>query len=169
MDDLPQEAKYTIDSSSLIYIFNQGTGRFYKGIFPSLWNDLETLFEEQKAISHRMVQKELVQGDDELAEWVNNHPEYFYENIPKEAPIIDIIAQKVSPEFVTRSTKPEYADPWIIAQAKYGNLILVNEEVRSPNPRPAKNFKIPDVCKDEHIEVETTDLFHLILAENWSY
>ena len=57
---------YIIDTSSLIEMKE----RYPKNNFPTLWNKVEKLIQDERLITHIEVKKEIEKGDDELKEWI---------------------------------------------------------------------------------------------------
>ncbi len=165
MRNLFSQPKYTIDTSSLLAMLNRGE-KYDKGVFKKLWADFQTLCDAGKVVSHIEVQKEIKGGGikDQIA-WIKTYKRIFQKyNLPDEENVIRDIGSRGG-HFVSflqqQKSKSVHADPWLIAQAKVENLILITEEaVNSPK-------KIPQVCIA--LGVKSISIFGLIQEEGWSY
>lgn len=165
MRNLFVQPKYTIDTSSLLAMMNSGE-KYDKEVFKKLWNDFLVLCADGKVISHIEVHKEIIGGGikNQIA-WVKSYKQIFQDyNLPDEANVIREIGSKGRDfEFFLqqRKTKSVHADPWLVAQAKVENLILINEEsVDSPK-------RIPQVSNA--MGVRSINILGLIQEEGWSY
>ena len=159
------QPKYNVDTSSLLSLMNAGE-KYDKEVFKELWKDFCTLCDAGKIISHIEVQKEIKEGGvKDQKDWVKVHKKMFQAyNLPKEENVIRDIGSREG-HFVSflqqDKMKSTHADPWLVAQAKVENLILITEEaVNSPK-------KIPQVCRV--LGVKSISLFGLMQEEGWSY
>ncbi|MBI3685111.1 DUF4411 family protein, partial [Candidatus Azambacteria bacterium] len=97
--------------------------------------------------------------------WTKSYKRIFQKyNLPNEENIIRDIGSRGG-NFVSflqqQKSKSVHADPWLVAQAKVENLILITEEVvNSPK-------KIPQVCTA--MGVKSIGILGLIQEEGWSY
>lgn len=165
MRNLFSQPKYTIDTSSLLAMMNAGE-KYDKEVFKKLWADFQALCDAGKVISHTEVQKEIKDGGmkDQIV-WTKLYKHIFQKyNLPAEEDVIRDIGSKGG-HFVSflqqQKSKSVHADPWLVAQAKVENLILITEEaVNSPK-------KIPQVCIA--MGVKSVNIFGLIQEEGWSY
>ena len=165
MRSLFKQAKYTIDTSSLLAMMNAGE-KYDKEVFKRLWNDFLGLCNAGKVISHIEVYKEIKEGGvvDQI-KWAMSYKKIFQGyNFPAEETVVRDIGSKGG-FFVSflqqQKAKSVHADPWLVAQAKVEDLILINEEaVNSPK-------KIPQVCAV--MGVKSISILGLIQEEGWSY
>ncbi len=165
MRNLFSQPKYTIDTSSLLAMMNAGE-KYDKEVFKKLWTDFQALCDAGKVISHVEVHKEIKDGGvrDQMA-WTKLYKQIFQKyNLPDEANVIRDIGSK-GDHFVSflqqQKSKSVHADPWLVAQAKVENLILITEEVvNSPK-------KIPQVCTA--MGVKSISVLGLIQEEGWNY
>lgn len=168
MDSTPV---YTIDLDALANLFRKAH-KYYRGRFIKLWENIEQLFSEGKLISHAEVLREINSNngkEDELQIWANAHELYFLPDYrPEEQAVIAEISL-ISEQFLTNKTKSQHADPWIIAQARSRNLILVTEEVKNNSQVKPQNYSIPDVCSKLSPAVRSISLRELIDEEDWIF
>ena len=144
MRNLFSQPKYTIDTSSLLAMMNAGE-KYDKEVFKKLWTDFESLCDAGKVVSHVEVQKEIRDGGiAEQTAWVKSYKQIFQKyNLPAEENVIRDIGSRGG-YFVSflqqQKSKSVHADPWLVAQAKVENLVVITEEaVNSPK-------KIPQIC-----------------------
>ena len=158
-----KHSKFTIDASSLIKVFRKEMP-YYKGHFKTLWLNIYKMIKSEEIISHIEVYKEIMDGDgdDELSKWTKDHKNIFKDyNMPDESDFIKNIGKKFEKFLHQEKMKPYHADPWIVAQAKINNLIVITEESKV---RPQG---IPNVCRN--FKVESIELFDLIKKNNWIF
>lgn len=158
------QPKYTIDTSALLALMNPGE-KYEKETFRRLWQDICTLCDESKIVSHIEVFKEIEEGGvkDQIL-WAKKYKSIFQKyDLPAEGKIIQDIGS-MGANFVhfleQGKQKSTHADPWLVAQAKINNLILITEE------SPGKS-SIPIVCHG--IGVKPINLLGLMKEENWIY
>lgn len=137
------QPKYCIDTNSLM----DCRLRLYPpDIFPTLWEQLEGLFEEGVLISHEEVLREISKKSDELATWGNERAQYF---IPfdeeQEGVLISVLTR--FERLVMTGKRKNAADPFLIALASTTGTILITEEKPGGQNKP----KIPDVCAEMDI------------------
>lgn len=158
--------EYTIDSSSLIELFN-GDSPLAKAYTPGLWNRVLEMIEDGTMISHVQVFQEIKEGD-ELYEWVRDHAVIFKDYmLPDEGDVIREMSHDYK-AFVNAKVDSTHADPWLIAQAKCLKLTVISEETPSMSADKVK-AKIPNVCRDPRFNVPCQSLFELIKTKGWSF
>ncbi len=151
--------KYIFDSGPFIYLKN-----YPQDVFSSLWENFSRMIKDAEIISSSEVLRELEDYDDEMAVWAKAHKQIFIKpSIGEQQLVRQILARH--PDLVKEEAillgKP-YADPFVIAQAKVHNCILVHSEKFKPNAH-----KIPNVCKS--FEVEEIALFEFFRREKWNF
>jgi hypothetical protein len=151
--------KYIFDSGPFIYLKN-----YPQDVFSSLWNNFERMIKDAEIISSSEVLRELEDYDDEIAIWAKANKQIFIKPSLNEQQLVrQILAEH--PDLVKEEAillgKP-YADPFVIAQAKVHNCILVHSERFKPNAH-----KIPNVCKS--FGVDEIPLFEFFRKEKWSF
>lgn len=158
------QPKYTIDTSVLLALMNEGE-KYNNKTFKQLWLDVCKLCEDGKIISHIEVFKEIKDGGvPEQISWAKSNENIFQDyNLYKETVIIRDIGN-MGPGFVKflqqGKQKAIHADPWIVAQAKVEDLILITEE-------SSGNYKIPHICKV--LKIRSVDILGLMREEGWTY
>lgn len=151
--------KYIFDSGPFIDLKN------YPGdVFTSLWENFTQMINEGEILSSSEVFRELEDYDDEIAAWAKQNKNIFIKPTLEEQVEVQKILEK-HPDLVKEEAillgKP-YADPFVIAQAKMHNCVLVHNEKFKPNAH-----KIPNVCKT--FNVEETMLFEFFRREKWKF
>jgi hypothetical protein len=151
--------KYIFDSGPFIDLRN------YPGdVFSSLWENFTQMINDGEIISSSEVFRELEDYDDEIAAWAKQNKNVFIKPTLEEQAQVQKILEK-HPDLVKEEAillgKP-YADPFVIAQAKMHNCVLVHSEKFKPNAH-----RIPNVCKT--FNVEETNLFEFFRREKWKF
>jgi hypothetical protein len=147
---------YSFDSSTLIHAWN----RVYRPKnFGFVWNGFDALIKEKRMRSSIEVYNELEKKDDELFKWCKERKEGIFVELDEEVQAHVARIMKAYPRLVDTVKGRSGADPFVIALAAAGKMMVVTEE------QPGK-MKIPDVCKLE--KIECTSLADLIEQENWS-
>ncbi len=151
--------KYVFDSGPFI-----GLKNYPPDVFSSLWSNFLQLIQDGNIISSSEVLREIENYDDEIAEWAKLNRQVFIKPTIEEQRLVQQILAK-HPDLVKEEAillgKP-YADPFVIAQAKSHNCILVHSEKLKPNAH-----KIPNVCID--FNVAEIPLFDFFRKENWNF
>ena len=153
---------YLLDAN----VFIEAKNRYYSfDICPGFWKwmDIQTLIGDVASIV--TVCKELTDGNDALAEWINNRKDDgLFLDISDEATqgAFKRIASTVQNGTCTTAAKADFlskADPWLIAKAlAIGATIVTHEQ---PTPEARKRVLIPNVCADFNIPyMNTFDLLH---------
>jgi hypothetical protein len=151
--------KYIFDSGPFIDLKN------YPGdVFTSLWENFTQMINDGEILSSSEVFRELEDYDDEIAGWAKQNKNIFIKPTLEEQSEVQRILEK-HPDLVKEEAillgKP-YADPFVIAQAKIHDCVLVNNEKFKPNAH-----KIPNVCKS--FKVEEIMLFEFFRREKWKF
>lgn len=159
--------KYLLDANTLI----EAKNRYYHMAFcPAYWQWIlqRNLSEDVGSIT--MIEEELLDGNDELKDWVAEHKHIF---IPvSDAPTqqaFAAVAGQVAAE--SAHMKPgameEFlagADPWLIAKAMVTGATVVTHE--SFNPDVRRKFLIPNLCRHFNVQyMNTFELLHTLSAE----
>jgi hypothetical protein len=151
--------KYIFDTGPFIDLKN------YPGdVFTSLWENFTQMINDGEILSSSEVFRELEDYDDEIANWAKQNKNVFIKPTLEEQTEVQRILEK-HPDLVKEEAillgKP-YADPFVIAQAKLHNCVLVHNEKFKPNAH-----KIPNVCKT--FKVEEIMLFEFFRREKWKF
>ena len=144
--------QYVFDSNIFI-----GLHRFYPpDIFSGLWHRIESLFDEGIVISSNEAVDEITKGNDSLIDWAKARKSSFYKSDENIQLIVRDILRNYS-GLVTSASKPNAADPFLIALSKHLNCTLVSNERKSGNP---KALQIPNIC--EVFEVRCIKFFEFL-------
>jgi hypothetical protein len=151
--------KYVFDSGPFIDLKS-----YPVDIFSTLWNNFSQMIDSAEIISSSEVLRELEDYDDEIAVWAKTNKKVFIKpNLEEQELVRQILAKH--PDLVKEEAillgKP-YADPFVIAQAKIHNCVLVHSEKFKPNAH-----KIPNVCQT--FGVQEIPLFEFFRREKWNF
>ena len=170
MSESIENVIFCIDSSSFIHLH-----RFYPPNFSKdIWSEFETLFDQNKIISHIIVFEELTtssKNKDDLTKWIIPKRKYFKDYSLIQLHYVSQIINKF-PNLIESDREKDQADPWLIAlaieeqlQMKLFNpkqkVVVVNEESKN------KLQKIPDVCN--HYGLENLNLLELFKYFGWDF
>ncbi len=160
--------EYCLDTS----VFTEAHRRYYGfDIAPGFWVAIENNIVNGKIVSPMIVKKEIDKGKDQLATWTKSMAGVLFVE-PDERIIenIQIVADFIENNYENTGEKLQFlgnADPWVIAQAKANELIVVTAEARNPNESINKatykingRIKIPNVC--EKLDIPWIDTFELL-------
>src|SRR5690349_10854 len=130
---------YCIDTSALIAAWQE---RYPPENFPSFWQRMNALIQAGRLTAPMEVYRETKKRSDELHKWLSDRKQMFREL--EEA--IQIEAANVLSQFprlVGERKLRTSADPFVIAMARVGSLLIVTDEKPTGSlQRP----NIPDVC-----------------------
>jgi hypothetical protein len=160
--------EYCLDTS--VYI--QAYRTYYAfDIAPGFWNALEKLTDEGVIVSPIAVHLEITKGKDDLAQWTRSQNSKLF--IEPDASVNAALRQIA--DFTNGRYSDDHwirdflggADPWVIAQAKAHNLIVVTmegskttEEIDKITKRIRGKIKIPNMCA--HFGVGCISTFDLL-------
>jgi len=151
---------YTLDTSILIDLEH----RYPRDVFPSAWEALENLIDEQRACVCSEVVEETKRGTDELHRWASAYPGFA-------CPLTDEdVAEATSisgafPDWVRNEKNA--ADPFLIAHARVTGRVVVTDE-RAAGPGALNhNLKVPNVAGT--VGVETMTFVEFARAEGWRF
>ena len=154
--------KYVFDSGPLIWMFRY----YYPERFPSLWEQFDSLVNDQTIISVREVARELEGHDDLLTDWAKNHREVF---MTPDVSDFSFVTEIFSvPHFQGLIRKQErlqgkaVADPFVIAKANNIGGFVVTTELFKENAS-----QIPNVCK--HFDIDYLNLEQFMEQEDWQF
>ena len=159
-------------------VFTEANRRYYGfDIAPGFWAAIENNINNGKIVSPTKVKKEIEKGKDQLVTWVKCMAGgLFVEPDDRILENMQVVANFIENNYENASHKSEFlgnADPWVIAQAKAYELIVVTAEARNPNESESINrvtqkingqIKIPNVC--EGLKVPWIDTFELLRRLN---
>ncbi|MCI0521497.1 MAG: DUF4411 family protein [Chloroflexi bacterium] len=157
--------QYCLDTN--VYI--EAHRRYYAfDIAPGFWEGLTRLAEQEVACSPILVYDEMIASGDDLARWARIRKDILFLQ-PDEATqdafreIADLAKGGYEPQHVQKFLSG--ADPWVIAQAKAHQLIVVTQEalkneVQSNQGTVSGKIQIPNMCK--RVQVSYQDTFAML-------
>lgn len=138
---------YLLDTNTLI----EAKNRYYSmKICPGFWDWIDRQFEAGALASISFVGDELKKGNDELAEWAKDHPDFFIDiSDPNTQGAFGAVASYLTDEApkMKKGALEDFlsgADPWLIAKAMTSSATVVTHEIYSPTL--TRKFSIPNVC-----------------------
>ena len=150
---------HLVDANVLI----EAKNRYYAfDIAPGFWAWLEQGHRTGKLISIDAVRDELVQGDDELAEWARGRRDFFLPidqlTVQRFRPLSDWARHQNYRQSALNEFSSDRVDFLLIAHAiGHGDTVITNEQ---PSPQAQKRVKIPDACAG--MGVATADIFTVL-------
>lgn len=154
---------YIMDTSEWINLFR----RYPETVFPSLWLRIENLISDTRIVSPKVVLDEIQQGNDELAEWCKDHRKMFHDDPWVYKQVMNITNKH--PTLIKPGTKPDDADPYIIALAIFykQNLLTNYTPIIVTDENVSRVSGIPYVARD--YDIDTCKLLELFKKENWKF
>jgi len=155
---------YLLDSN----IFIEAKNRYYAfDLAPVFWTWLDELcLEQTRTIS--LVKDELIDGDDELAEWMNerkSEPWILEVDDAATQQVFAQVADAVNNGSYKQAAKTHFlskADPWLVAKGKVLEATVVTHE--RPNPFTGKKVPLPNIC--ENFGVNYMDTFDFLRSQS---
>ena len=160
--------EYCLDTS----VFIQASRAYYAfDLAPGFWIALQQYAERKALTSPMAVFTELAKGNDELAKWAKVNKGFLF--VEPDDKVIEVFRQIA--DFSTSRYDDEHwvreflagADPWVIAQAKAHNLVVVamevnkgSEELNPKTKRIRGKLKIPNMCS--HFGVKSISTYELV-------
>lgn len=138
--------KYCFDTSAFVESWRR---HYPPDIFPSLWEELENMIASNRIIVSKEVEKELMNGNDELKEWFKTNNSCVKQYTSEQLELVRDIVGKFPKASDYNRTKPFHADPFVVALAKLEDAVVVTFEGNNGNP---DNPRIPFVCKSYDVE-----------------
>lgn len=158
---------YIIDTSSLVKLNRNNP----IDVFPSIWEKLKYLADNNRLISPREVLDEIKQNDDMLSKWAKNQKKMFKEPTQKQIELVQEIL-KDFPALIDTERKFD-ADPWVIALAielsssSQQTIFTIKRIVVTEEKLRENRVRIPFVCNKKSIEA--IDVVELFRVESWKF
>lgn len=151
---------YSFDTS---VILNGRRDLLPPGVFPAVWDDIESAIAGGEVRAVDVVRDELGRRDDEINQWARTQADLF---VP-----LDQDVQRATAEVLTnhqrlmgRGGGRNAADPFVIGLAIARSGVVVTEETPSGNlTKP----RIPDVCQD--LGVPCVNLVGFLRRQGYTY
>lgn len=150
---------YLIDANVLI----EAKNRYYAfDIAPGFWAWLDCAHTEEIACSLEAVREELLEGDDELADWAKGNTSFFRPVDQATTQHFSTLTAWATSQYYTPAALSDFtgnnADYLLIAYAREHQYTIVTHERSQPNAR--KRVLIPDACLA--MGVSTVDTFQML-------
>jgi len=158
---------YIIDTSSLVKLNRNNP----IDVFPSIWEKLKFLADNNRLIAPREVLNEIKQNDDMLNKWAKNQRKMFKEPTQRQIEIVQEILRDF-PALIDTERKFD-ADPWVIALAIESSsnlqqtLVTIKRIVVTEEKLRENRVRIPLICNKKSIEA--IDIVELFRAEDWKF
>ncbi len=158
---------YIIDTSSLVKLNRDNP----LDVFPSIWDKLKGLIDDDRLIAPKEVFNEINQNDDQLSKWAKNQKKMFKEPTPRQIELVKEILDKY-PSLIKADRRYD-ADTWIIALAielatnPQKTIISIKRIVVSEEKLRGDKVRIPLVC--DKYEIENMDLITMFRTEGWKF
>lgn len=137
---------YCIDTSSLINLIPPWKKDVYRrDVFPTLWEKLENMIILDELISPIEVYEEIKVGRDEIYEWCKKNKKMFKDIDDCQRQRFQNVREQYDANYwETGSSKPQWADPWVIALSICEETVIVADEKNTSNRIPfiAEKFRI---------------------------
>jgi predicted nucleic acid-binding protein len=144
---------FSLDTSALIDAWRN---QYRPSVFPSVWEKMTALIAGGELVASMSVRDEIRAQDDELAEWVENHPVLFLEDDDEvQARVRRLYAEWPRPTDFMRFLAG--ADPFVIGRAAcHGFAVVTSERFSGSLDHP----KIPDACRHYGVRcIAAMDMF----------
>jgi len=156
---------FVLDSS----VFIEASRRYYAfDIAPTFWDSLINSANNKQLCSIDWVKKELLRGNDELADWARNDfsSAFFSSDRDDIGNNYSLIMNWVNGQGqFTGAAKADFAkgaDGWVVSFAMVNSYVVVTQEVYSPEIK--RKVPIPNVCRE--FGVEYIDTFNMLRKLN---
>ncbi|HUR17007.1 MAG TPA: DUF4411 family protein [Candidatus Limnocylindrales bacterium] len=151
---------YVFDTSALV----EAWVRLYPPRrFPALWENIDELINDERAVAPHEVLEELKAQDDDLLQWAKDRSDGFIRPTSRQV----MLAARDVLEDHPKLTKPGKgrgkADPFVVALAETIDWTVVTQERGGTAEKP----KIPYVCGERGVNC-MSDL-DIIDAEDWTF
>lgn len=151
---------YIIDTSSLVKLNRNNP----LDVFPSIWEKLKLLADNNRLIAPREVLNEIRLNDDMLSRWAKNQKKMFKEPTQRQIELVQEILREF-PALIDTERKFD-ADPWVIALAielssnTQTTLFTIKRIVVTEEKLRENRVRMPFVCNKKSIEcIEVVELF----------
>ncbi len=150
---------YLLDANVLI----EAKNRYYAfDIAPGFWSWLDQANQSGWACSIEEVQRELLEGDDELSEWARSNSDFFHPIDQATTNHFGTLTAWANSRNYTPAALAEFtgnnADYLLVTYAREHQHTVVTHEQARPDAR--RRVLIPDACRA--MQVTTTDTFRML-------
>jgi len=158
---------YIMDTSSLVELNRHNP----IDVFPSVWNNLESLSKKGLLVAPTEVLSEVKERDDELASWAKRNNSIFRPPTKRQIEILKDILKNY-PALVKEDRKYD-ADAWVVALAvemktsHQQTIIEIKRIVVTEEKLRGEKVKIPLVC--QKYEIESIGIIEMFRIEGWKF
>ena len=158
---------YIMDTSSLVELNRHNP----IDVFPSVWNNLESLSKKGLLVAPAEVLSEVKERDDELASWAKRNNSIFKPPTKKQIEILKDILKNY-PALVKEDRKYD-ADAWVVALAvemkasHQQTIIEIRRIVVTEEKLRGEKVRIPLVC--QKYEIESIGIIEMFRIEGWKF
>jgi rRNA maturation endonuclease Nob1 len=158
---------YIIDTSSLVKLNRNNP----IDVFPSIWEKLKFLADNNRLISPKEVFNEIQQNDDMLSKWAKKQKTMFKEPTKRQIELVKDILRDF-PALLDTERKFD-ADSWVIALAIemsssfQKTLFTIKRIVVTEEKLRGEKVRIPFVCNQR--TVECIDIVEMFRTEGWKF
>ena len=158
---------YIMDTSSLVELNRHNP----IDVFPSVWNNLESLSKKDLLVAPAEVLSEVKERDDELASWAKRNKRIFRPPTKKQIEILKDILKNY-PALIKEDRKSD-ADARVVAlavdmKASYQQTIIeIKRIVVTEEKLRGEKVKIPLVC--QKYEIEAIGIIEMFRIEGWKF
>ena len=158
---------YIMDTSSLVELNRHNP----IDVFPSVWNNLESLSKKGLLVAPAEVLSEVKDRDDELASWAKRNNNIFKPPTKKQTQILTDILKKY-PALVKEDRRYD-ADAWVVALAvemvtnSQQTLTQIKRVIVTEERLRGDKIKIPYVCQKYNIE--SISIIEMFRIEEWKF
>jgi len=154
---------YIFDTSAFSQLFRN----YYRGRFPTLWGQFDSLVQAGSITATREVAREIEDGPvATLRDWAKGQKPLFPSPAAEEGAFVSKIfavrhfQQVIEQKKLLKGGKN--ADPFVIARAAVLEATVVTIE-----GKPKNGAKIPNIC--EHFKIDCVSLEGFMEREDWSF
>lgn len=158
---------YLLDANTFIEAKNR---YYHMQICPAYWDWIDLQVGEGQIASIDFIQRELLDGKDQLSDWVKDRNHLFLATSDEEtqAQFGKVAEGVMSLDHMKDGAREEFldcADPWLVAKAATEpETVVVTHETYDPNIR--KKIKLPNICRDFEVPyINTFELLRILEAE----
>jgi hypothetical protein len=140
-------------------------------VFPSVWNNLESLSKKGFLVAPAEVLSEVKERDDELASWAKRNNSIFKPPTKKQIEILKDILKNY-PALVKEDRKYD-ADAWVIALAvemattPQQTIIQIKRIVVTEEKLRGEKVRIPLVC--QKYRIDAIGIIEMFRIEGWKF
>ena len=159
--------KHLLDAN----VFIEAKNRYYSfEVCPGFWTWMDHVVAGGNVASIVMVRDELLSGNDDLADWVDDRKKASWflaqEDTQTQTHFARIAASLQASQYTPAAVSQflSGADPWLVAKAKTIGAAVVTQEAHEPRCRA--RVPLPNICTAESVPfVNTFELLHKLKVE----